>query len=124
MIIARLYGVGTYKRKPHHKAGAIHKTYPNHLQQCFISSAPNESWVSGITYIRTHEGWLYLATVIDLFSRKVIGWATAHRQTASLIIYALKSAISRTKKIKNKIILHLDQGSQYSSYEYKTFLKL
>lgn len=76
MSMTKLYGVGTYKRKPHHKAGAIHKAHPNHLQQCFITNSPNESWVSDITYIRTHEGWLYLATVIDLFSRKVIGWAT------------------------------------------------
>ena len=124
MSMARLYGVGTYKRKPHHKAGAIHKAHPNHLQQCFISSAPNESWVSDITYIRTHEGWLYLATVIDLFSRKIIGWATAHRQTTDLILRALNSAIVRVKKLNNKVILHSDQGSQYSSYEYRTFLKL
>ncbi len=123
MSMARLYGVGTYKRKPHHKAGAIHKAHPNHLQQCFISSAPNESWVSDITYIRTHEGWLYLATVIDLFSRKIIGWATAHRQTTDLILRALNSAIVRVKKLNNKVILHSDQGSQYSSYEYRTFLK-
>ncbi len=123
MSMARLYGVGTYKRKPHHKAGAIHKAHPNHLQQCFISSAPNESWVSDITYIRTHEGWLYLATVIDLFSRKIIGWATAHRQTTDLILRALNSAIVRVKKLNNKVILHSDQGSQYSSYECRTFLK-
>ena len=123
MSIARLYGVGTYRRKPHHKAGAIHKAHPNHLQQCFIASSPNESWVSDITYIRTHEGWLYLATVIDLFSRKVIGWATAHRQTTDLILQALKSTISRVKKADDKVILHSDQGSQYSSYEYRIFLK-
>jgi len=123
MSITRLYGVGTYKRKPQHKAGAIHKAHPNHLQQCFIASSPNESWVSDITYIRTHEGWLYLATVIDLFSRKVIGWATAHRQNTLLIINALKSAVLRTKKSDTKVILHSDQGSQYSSYGYIIFLK-
>ena len=122
MSEARLYGVGTYKRKPKHKAGALHKAHPNHLQQCFIASSPNESWVSDITYIRTHEGWLYLATVIDLYSRKIIGWATGNRQTTSLIINALQNT---THRIKNKkVILHSDQGSQYSSYDYKTFLKL
>lgn len=120
---ARIYGVGMYKRKPKHKAGAIHKAHPNHLQQCFIANSPNESWVSDITYIRTHEGWLYLATVIDLFSRKIIGWATAHRQTTSLIMNALKSAVSRTKQLDTKVILHSDQGSQYSSYDYKRFAK-
>ena len=114
MSIAKLYGAGTYKRKPKSKAGALHKAHPNYLQQCFIASKPNESWVSDITYIRTHEGWLYLATVIDLYSRKVIGWATGSRQTTSLIMGALQMAISRLKK-ENSVILYSDQGSQYSS---------
>ena len=69
--------------------GALHKAHPNYLQQYFIANKPNESWVSDITYIRTHEGWLYLATIVDLYSRKVIGWATGSRQTSSLIISAL-----------------------------------
>jgi putative transposase len=122
MSDAKLYGVGTYKRKPKGKAGPAHKAHPNHLQQCFIANCPNESWVSDITYIKTHEGWLFLATVIDLFSRKIIGWATGHRQTTSLIIDALKMASLRLKK-DSKVILHSDQGSQYSSYEYLQFAK-
>ena len=114
---SKLFGIGTYKRKTNHKAGSIHKAHPNHLKQCFLVHKPNES----CTYIRTYEGWLYLATVIDLYSRKVIGWATSHRQSTSLIIEALKKT---THRIKNhKVILHSDQGSQYSSYEYQTFLK-
>ena len=122
MSEAKLYGTGTYKRKPKGKVGPLHKAHPNYLQQCFIVEKPNDSWVSDITYIRTHEGWLYLATVIDLYSRKVIGWATGSRQTTSLIIQALKMATMRLKK-DDKVILHSDQGSQYSSYEYKTFAK-
>ena len=118
MSEAKLYGVGTYKRKPKGKVGPAHKAHPNHLQQCFIANSPNESWVSDITYIKTHEGWLFLATVIDLFSRKIIGWKTGHRQTTSLIIDALKMATARIDK-DTKVILHSDQGSQYSSYEYK-----
>ncbi len=118
---AKLCGIGNYRRKPKYKAGAIHKAHPNHLKQCFLTHKPNESWVSDITYIRTYEGWLYLATVIDLYSRKIIGWATGHRQSTSLIIEALKKT---THRIKNhKVILHSDQGSQYSSYEYQVFLK-
>ena len=117
----KICGIGNYKRKPKYKAGSIHKAYPNHLKQCFITNSPNESWVSDITYIRTHEGWLYLAIILDLFSRKVIGWATAHRQTTSLLITALKKTILSVPK--NGVILHSDQGSQYSSYDYKTFLK-
>jgi len=71
---AKLYGVGTYKRRPYSKAGPAHKAYPNYLHQCFLSDKPNDTWVSDITYIRTREGWIFLATVIDLYSRKIIGW--------------------------------------------------
>ena len=118
---SKLFGIGNYKRKPKYKVGSLHKASPNHLNQCFIVNTPNEYWVSDITYIRTYEGWLYLATVIDLFSRRVIGWATGHRQSSTLVIDALKKA---THRIKNKtVILHSDQGSQYSSYEYRDFLK-
>jgi len=120
---ARLFGVGTYRRKPKYKAGARSKAHPNHLQQCFIAEQPNESWVSDITYIRTHEGWLHLAVIIDLYSRKVIGWATGHRQTTPLVLKALQSAVHRIRKQDDKVILHSDQGSQYSSYDYKAFLK-
>lgn len=120
---AKLYGVGSYRRKPRHKAGAAHKAHPNHLNQCFIAESPNEIWVSDITYIRTHEGWLYLATVIDLFSRKVIGWATSHRMKTHLVLDALKHAVYRNKYITEDVILHSDQGSQYSSYEYQQFIR-
>lgn len=123
MSAAKLYGIGTYRRKPRHKAGAKHKAHPNHLQQCFVADTPNESWVSDITYIKTHEGWLYLATVIDLFSRKVIGWSTNHRMTTPLVLNAIKNAVHRTKIADTKVILHSDQGSQYSSYDYKVFTK-
>ncbi len=123
MSVSNLYGVGSYKRKPKHEAGAIHKAHPNHLQQCFVTNAPNESWVSDITYIRTHEGWLYLATVIDLFSRKIIGWSTSNRMTTPLILDAMKIAVQRIKNSETTVILHSDQGSQYSSYEYQVFAK-
>ncbi len=119
MSVANLYGVGSYKRRPKHKAGAKHKAYTNHLQQCFISRYPNQNWVSDITYIRTHEGWIYLATVIALFSRKVIGWATNNRMTTPLVLNAIKMAVHRVHKSEKSIILHSDQGSQYSSYDYK-----
>lgn len=121
MNVANLCGVGSYKRKPKHKAGAKHKAHPNYLKQCFIANKPNENWVSDITYIRTHEGWVYLATVIDLFSRKVIGWDTSNRMTTPLVLNAMQMAIQRITKTNSKVILHSDQGSQYSSYEYKAF---
>ncbi len=117
MKSANLFGLGTYKRKPRYKAGAINKAHPNHLKQCFLANKPNESWVSDITYIRTYEGWLYLAIIIDLYSRKVVAWQTGHRQSSSLVINALKKALHRIKN--DKVLLHSDQGSQYGSYEYK-----
>ena len=123
MSEAKLYGVGNYKRKPCSKAGPVHKAYPNHLQQCFLVNKPNDTWVSDITYIRTREGWIFLATVIDLFSRKIVGWATGHRQTTPLIISALKMAVTRLSAPDTQVILHSDQGSQYSSYDYKKFAK-
>jgi putative transposase len=118
---AKICGIGNYRRKPKYKAGSIHNAHPNHLKQCFIANTPNESWVSDITYIRTHEGWLYLAIVLDLFSRKIIGWETSHRQTTQLLLNALNKATYRIPD--TGVILHSDQGSQYSSYGYKTFLK-
>ena len=119
---AKLYGVGTYKRKPYSKAGAVHKAHPNYVKRCFIVDKPNDTWVSDITYIRTKEGWIYLATVLDLYSRKIIGWATGRRQTASLIIKAFNMATSRLKST-DSVILHSDQGSQYSSYDYTQLAK-
>jgi putative transposase len=119
---AKLFGLGIYKRKPKHKAGALHKAHPNHLKQCFIAKSPNESWVSDITYIRTHEGWLYLAVILDLYSRKVIGWSTSHRINTQLVLSSLKNTTHRIPV--DGVILHTDQGSQFSAYDYKTFLKM
>ena len=84
MKLHGLYGTGTLKKRPRHKAGRPHKAHPNHLGQCFAVNKPNEAWVTDITYIRTYEGWLYLAVVMDLFSRKIIGWAMSHRMTSEL----------------------------------------
>ncbi len=101
---AKLCGIGNYRRRPKYKAGSIHKAHPKLLKQCFISNTPNESWVSDITYIRTHERWLYLAIVLDLFSRKIIGWETSHRQTTQLLLNALNKA---TYRVPNTgVILH------------------
>lgn len=75
-----------------------------------------------ITYIRTHEGWLYLAVVIDLFSRLVVGWSMKSRITTDLLLNALLMALWR-RNPKNKVLIHSDQGSQYTSHEWQTFLK-
>ncbi len=95
---------------------------PNHLAQDFEATVPDQKWVSDITYIWTDEGWLYLAVVLELYSRKVIGWAMAERMTASLVYDALTMALWRRKRPKN-VIVHSDRGSQYCSAAYQALLK-
>jgi len=94
---------------------------PNVLQQNFIAEAPNQKWVSDITYLWTDEGWLYLAVIIDLFSRLVVGWALAERMTADLVCQALQMALWRRKMPKG-VILHSDRGSQYCSTAYQNLV--
>jgi putative transposase len=83
--------------------------------------APDTVWVTDITYIRTHEGWSYLSVVIDLFSRRVVGWSMQSRMTTDLALQALLSAVWR-RKPKTKVMIHSDQGSQFSSKEWQSFL--
>ncbi len=82
---------------------------------------PNRSWVTDITYIRTHEGWLYLSVVIDLYSRRVVGWSMQSRMQMDLVLSALLMAVWR-RKPKQKVIVHSDQGSQFTGYEWQKFL--
>ncbi|WP_420064229.1 IS3 family transposase [Pectobacterium colocasium] len=94
----------------------------NLLKQDFIASGPNQKWVGDITYLRTDEGWLYLAVVIDLWSRAVIGWSMSSRMTAQLACDALQMALWRRKRPKN-VIVHTDRGGQYCSADYQSLLK-
>jgi putative transposase len=94
---------------------------PNLLQQNFSASKPNEKWVSDITYIWTEEGWLYLAVVMDLYSRMVVGWSMSERMTSKLVMDALQMAIWRRKK-PHGVIIHSDRGSQYCSHDYQHLL--
>jgi len=95
---------------------------PNLLQQDFSAMAPNQKWVGDITYLWTEEGWLYLAVVIDLYSRLVVGWAIAERMTADLTCQALKMALWRRRMPKG-VIVHSDRGSQYCSALYQRLLR-
>ena len=94
----------------------------NHLKQQFNVDAPNQAWVTDITYIRTREGWLYLSVVIDLFSRQVVGWAMQPQMTVELVLKSLLMALWR-RKPKNSVLIHSDQGSQYTSHDWFSFLK-
>ncbi|WP_089715193.1 IS3 family transposase [Halomonas daqiaonensis] len=94
---------------------------PNLLEQDFTAMAPNQKWVGDITYLATGEGWLYLAVLIDLYSRKVIGWAMSDRMTADLVGDTLKMALWR-RKMPEKVIVHSDRGSQYCSTLYQSLM--
>lgn len=110
-------------RKPHHRSGESHIVVPNRLQRQFNPGSPDDSWVTDITHIRTHEGWLYLAVVVDLFSRKVIGWSMQSRITKEVVLNALLMAVWR-RNPKKVVTVHSDQGSQYTSYDWQHFLKV
>lgn len=94
---------------------------PNLLEQDFTAMAPNQKWVGDITYLATGEGWLCLAVLIDLYSRKVIGWAMSDRMTADLVGDTLKMALWR-RKMPKKVIVHSDRGSQYCSTLYQSLV--
>ncbi|WP_242651712.1 IS3-like element ISCce3 family transposase [Ruminiclostridium cellulolyticum] len=94
----------------------------NILNQDFTASRPNQIWVADITYIPTDEGWLYLAAIVDLYNRKVVGWAMDITMTKQLCIDALKQAIGRQRP-SNGVIHHSDRGVQYASKEYQKVLK-
>ncbi|WNG68978.1 IS3 family transposase [Cupriavidus gilardii] len=93
----------------------------NVLDRQFRPAAPNQAWVSDITYIRTLEGWLYLAVVLDLYSRKVVGWSMAAAMPSTLVVSALQMAIAHRKPGPG-LIVHSDRGSQYASDEYQSLL--
>lgn len=96
--------------------------YHNVLGQQFDAKRPNESWVSDITYIWTNEGWLYLASVKDLYSKELVGYAINKRMTADLVCRALNMAI-RNKRPSQGLIVHSDRGSQYCSHAYHKIIK-
>ncbi len=95
---------------------------PNLLNRDFYTSLPNTKYVGDITYIPTNEGWLYLATVIDLYSRKIVGWSMDDNMRVTLVNDALKMALTR-RKPPIGLIWHTDRGSQYASYEHKDLLQ-
>jgi len=95
---------------------------PNRLQAPFVIRQVNRQWVSDMTFIPTRVGWLYLAVVLDLFSRKVVGWAMDLRMTSGLVCEALQMAI-QMRQPDTGIVIHSDQGSQYASFEYQRLLQ-
>ena len=95
---------------------------PNLLDGDFSATAPNQKWAGDISYIWTREGWLYLAVIIDLYSRRVVGWAVSNRMKRDLAIRALEMAINLRRPPPN-CIHHTDRGSQYCSHDYQKLLR-
>jgi transposase InsO family protein len=112
-----------YKKKYKSTTNSEHNKplYKNELEQNFTTEQPNQAFVGDITYIWTAEGWLYLAVVIDLYSRKVVGWSMGSRMKASLVCDALTMAIWQRQPDKG-LIVHSDQGVQYASHQYRKLL--
>ena len=103
------------------KAHPDHAVAPNRLSRPFQSSRPDEIWMSDITYIPTDEGWLYLSMVMDLFSRRIVGWGMNTRLTTALVEQALRMALAQREPAPG-LIHHSDRGSQYTSEHYQTLL--
>lgn len=116
----RAKGARKYKATTHSKHSL--PVAPNRLGQNFQANAPNRKWVGDITYLWTDEGWLYLAVLLDLYSRKVVGWAMSERMTAALVCDALTMALWR-RKMPSGVIVHSDRGSQYCAHDYQRLLK-
>jgi len=112
-----------WKRKFIHTTDSKHDLpiADNVLNRRFTQAEPNKAWVSDITYIRTASGWLYLAAVMDLHSRKIVGWATAAHMHAELVCEALQMAIIQ-RNPGTGLIVHSDRGSQYASALYQDLL--
>jgi putative transposase len=112
-----------YRKKYKVTTNSNHKqpVYDNLLVRRFDVDAPNEVYVSDITYVWTQEGWLYLAVVIDLYSRKVVGWSMSSRMKAKLVCDALRMAIWQ-RRPKAGLIHHSDRGSQYASKSFRRLL--
>lgn len=104
------------------KRNKSHPVAPNLLKRNFVAKRPNQKWLTDITYIPTQEGWLYLAAVLDLYSRRIVGWAMSDRMTGDLTMGALKMAI-RQRQPDLDLIHHSDQGSQYTDGLYQALLK-
>ena len=126
--VARLAGlVGIkaqigYRHRPGVYGGKPSVVVDNTLDRQFDVEAPDKVWVTDITFIRTLEGFAYLAVVIDLYSRRVVGWSMQSRQTTDVVLQALLMAVWR-RKPKNRVLIHSDQGSQFTSRDWASFLR-
>lgn len=123
--LMRKHGIAAKQKKRYKrttKANAAHPVAPNLVDRDFSAATPNEKWTTDITYIPTQEGWLYVAIVLDLFSRRIVGWAMSGRMTSELVMDALLMAIGERKPPAG-LLHHSDRGSQYTGTPYQQLLK-
>lgn len=123
--LMRLAGIRVKKSRRYRVTTRSNHKYPvspNLIQGCFQAGRPNQVWVSDITYIKTLEGWLYLAIVMDLYSRKIVGWSLARNMAVEMVKEALCMAIGRRKPASG-LIHHSDRGSQYACHTYRQMLE-
>ncbi len=113
-----------HKKKYKATTDSMHKysVAENLLNREFNVDAPNQRWVSDITYVYTKEGWLYLSTVMDLYSRRIVGWAMEERLAQALVNKALKMAVEN-RRPGSGLLLHSDRGSQYAAFAYQGLLR-
>lgn len=126
--VARLMRGAALRARPRRRATphdrgerAVHLVAPNVLDRQFTATAPNQKWVADFTYVWTREGWLYVAAVLDLFSRRIVGWAMQATMTAQLVTDALLMAVWR-RGPAGTVLHHSDQGSQYTSESFQRSL--
>ena len=110
-----------YGSRPRHRGGPV-GVVGNVLNRDFAPNAPNKAWVTDITYIRTYKGWLFLAAVMDLYSRQIVGWVMQSTMTRDLVLQALLAAVWKRKPGPG-VVVHSDQGSQFTSDDWRLFLK-
>lgn len=123
--LMRAHGLRTtWRRKFIHTTDSRHNlpVADNRLKRQFNPAEPNRAWVADLTYVRTRSGWLYLAAVMDLYSRKLVGWAMAPTMPAELVCAALRMAIAQRNPAPG-LIVHSDRGSQYASEAHRTLLE-
>jgi putative transposase len=124
--LMRLAGIEGAHRRRRGKPGrrkAATATAADLVKRHFTADAPDRLWVADISYLRTWEGFLYLAVVIDAFSRKVVGWAMADHLRTELILDAVGMAIQQRKPVRDQLIHHSDRGTQYTSFEFGRTLR-
>lgn len=121
MQSSAIVGIPSKKQWQSRKPGDRPEDVINHLDRDFSAADVNTKWVTDITYVRTGEGWLYLAVVVDLYHGLVVGWSMSHRMDKQLVIQAVLMALWQ-KSTSDPVILHSDRGSQFTSHEYQLFL--